>query len=134
MKRFGLLIISFFAQAFLLIDPVQATHDRAQNAAVNRIYREILERDAEPAGMITWTNALTRGKTIEQVRRAIAESPEAQKKLNDLYLSMLCRPIDPTGRATWTNALASGWTLWQVASEGIFHSPEYENRGGRPCN
>jgi hypothetical protein len=102
--------------------------------AVIKIYREILERDVDPSGMDTWTRELNSGKTILQVRRAIAESPEAQNKLNELYRRMLCRDIDSSGRITWTNALASGWTLQRVASEGIAPSPEYQSRGGRSCN
>ncbi len=99
-----------------------------------KIYREVLERNVDPSGMDTWTRELNSGKTILQVRRAIAESPEAQNKLNDLYRRMLCREIDSSGRVTWTNALASGWTLQRVASEGIAPSPEYQSRGGRSCN
>ncbi len=102
--------------------------------AVIQIYREILERDVDPSGMDTWTRELNSGSTVVQVRRAIAESPEAQNKLNDLYRRMLCRDIDSSGRATWTNALASGWTLQRVAAEGIAPSPEYQSRGGRSCN
>ena len=102
--------------------------------AVIQIYREVLERNVDPSGMDTWTRELNSGKTILQVRRAIAESPEAQNKLNDLYRRMLCRDIDSSGRVTWTNALASGWTLQRVASEGIAPSPEYQSRGGRSCN
>jgi len=84
--------------------------------------------------MDTWTRELNSGRTVLQVRRAIAESPEAQNKLNGLYRRMLCRDIDSSGRATWTNALASGWTLQRVAAEGIAPSPEYQSRGGRSCN
>ena len=101
---------------------------------VIKIYREILERDVDPSGMTTWTNALASGHSVEQVRRSIAESSEAQNKLNELYRRMLCRDIDSSGRATWTNALASGWTLQRVVSEGIAPSPEYQSRGGRSCN
>jgi hypothetical protein len=101
---------------------------------VIRIYREILERDVDPSGMDTWTRELESGRSVLQVRRAIAESSEAQNKLNELYRRMLCRDIDPSGRATWTNALANGWSLHKVANEGIAPSPEYQSRAGRTCN
>ena len=101
---------------------------------VIRIYREILGRDVDPSGMDTWARELENGRSVLEVRRAIAESPEAQNKLNKLYQRMLCRDVDPSGRATWTNALASGWSLQKVANEGIAPSPEYQSRAGRSCN
>jgi hypothetical protein len=109
-----------------------SAENRAQ--VVNRMYREILEREVDSSGMDTWTRELNSGRNILQVRRAIVESPEGQRKLDSLYQRMLCRSIDPSGRATWSNALSSGWTMRQVAIQGIAPSPEYQSRGGKPCN
>jgi hypothetical protein len=102
--------------------------------SIQSIYRDILERQPDPEGLQTWTNALNSGTSLNSVRRMIAESPEAQSKLNALYEELLCRKIDAQGQSTWTNNLANGWTLRRVSLEGIKGSVEYKNRNGLPCN
>lgn len=98
---------------------------------VKQIYREILQREVDPSGLQTWTNELKNGRTVPDVRRAIAESPETRAKLNELYQRMLCRDIDSSGKQTWTNALANGWSLKRVEIEGIKPSPEYQRVRGQ---
>jgi hypothetical protein len=108
--------------------------DPTRKVIIESLYILILQRDVDPSGMTTWLNALASGQSVDDVRRAIAESPEAQDKLNDLYKKMLCRDIDPSGKTTWTDALATTWTLREVANIGIALSAEYQSRGGKSCN
>ena len=101
---------------------------------IKGFYKDILDREAEQAGIDGWLNALKSGQAIGQVRRGIAESNEAKNKVKDLYRKMLCRESDPDGLKGWINALADGWSLRRVADEGFAGSQEYKNRGGRPCS
>ena len=100
---------------------------------MRNLYKEILEREPESQGLQGWTNALKNGTSLNSVRRMIAESPEAQGKLNNYYEKLLCRQIDPTGQRTWTDNLANGWSLQKVVNEGIKGSPEYKSRNGQAC-
>ena len=118
--------------------PVEAFPSIHVSQAVNQrqitiFYREILERDVDQSGNDTWMGAIRNGWSLDRVRRAIAESPEAQNKIRDVYKTMLCRDADPSGLSTWTNALATGWSLSRVRYEGIAGSQEYLSRGGKPC-
>jgi Domain of unknown function (DUF4214) len=121
--------------SFPNFQPVQQNKPSVvNNFTLHNIYKDILERKPDPQGLQTWNNALNSGTSLASVRKMIAESPEAQNKLNSLYEKFLCRGIDPVGSATWTKNLANGWSLQRVANEGIKGSPEYRNRNGQPCN
>ncbi|MBL0251351.1 MAG: DUF4214 domain-containing protein [Polaromonas sp.] len=56
-----------------------ATSNEARNA-INQIYREILRRDADSAGMNAQISGLRSGMSLAQIRRAIADSPEARNR------------------------------------------------------
>jgi hypothetical protein len=80
---------------------------------INKIYREILGRDAESEGLKTWSRKLERS-TIKKIRREIAESQEAKMVLNRVYQEVLGRNVDPSGLKTYTKNLKKNWTLSDV--------------------
>src|SRR5207244_2667502 len=67
-------------------------------AFVNQVYQDLLGRDAEQGGLLTWTSALAGGASRAQVAAAIESSPEARTDaLNEVYHRYLGRGLDPTG-------------------------------------
>uniref|UniRef100_B8HSP7 DUF4214 domain-containing protein n=1 Tax=Cyanothece sp. (strain PCC 7425 / ATCC 29141) TaxID=395961 RepID=B8HSP7_CYAP4 len=45
---------------------------------INGYYRQYLGRSADPTGLRAWINAYNNGQSLEQIRRSIANSPEAR--------------------------------------------------------
>ena len=85
-----------------------------KKSLIANLYKDVLGRSFDPGGMQTWTDALSRGWTLGQVRNAFAYSVEAQNLITKLYKDIFGRTNVGSGMQTWTNALASGWTLAQV--------------------
>jgi len=88
------------------------------------LYRNVLSRDPDMAGGNNATTQLHSGISLATIRQSMAQSQEAQQKLNALYLEIFKRNIDSSGLASWTNALATGQaTLDQIRVQLIL-SPE----------
>lgn len=94
--------------------------------AINRIYREILERDADYRGLKTWSRQLERGSSLRDIRQDIARSPEAKDKIRKIYAEILEREADYMGLETWTKQLAEGSSLRDVRKK-IAESREAED-------
>jgi Ca2+-binding RTX toxin-like protein/pimeloyl-ACP methyl ester carboxylesterase len=97
-----------------------------KKSLIANLYENVLGRSFDPGGMQTWTDALSRGWTLGQVRNAFAYSVEAQNLITKLYKDIFERTNVGSGMQTWTNALASGWTVTQVRN-AIAHSTEAQN-------
>ena len=97
-----------------------------KKSLIANLYENVLGRSFDPGGMQTWTDALSRGWTLGQVRNAFAYSVEAQNLITKLYKDIFERTNVGSGMQTWTNALASGWTVTQVRN-AIAHSIEAQN-------
>ncbi|MER2265082.1 DUF4214 domain-containing protein [Methylobacterium oxalidis] len=70
------------AQGFLNSAEYQAKYASLSEAAfVETLYQNALGRNAEPAGLQSWTAALARGATRAEVAVGIADSAEAQQHL-----------------------------------------------------
>jgi hypothetical protein len=95
-------------------------------AEVTEIYREVLARNPDPAGLSTYTQEVANGTSIAQVRQMIALSPEAQNDLNGLYHQIFDRAIDPSGDGTYTSFLANGGSL-NAVEVMLAQSPETQN-------
>jgi hypothetical protein len=93
---------------------------------VTEIYREVLARNPDPAGLSTYTQEVANGTSIAQVRQMIALSPEAQNDLNGLYHQIFDRAIDPSGDGTYTSFLANGGSL-NAVEVMLAQSPETQN-------
>lgn len=53
------------------------------NQAINNIYREFLGRNADNNGLQSYRNAVINGRTFEDIRNEIANSPEASNRDNN---------------------------------------------------
>jgi hypothetical protein len=93
--------------------------------AINEIYRDVLDRDADYRGLRTWARKLERGATLREIREDIARSPEAQDRIRDIYREVLDREADAGGIRTWVNELADGDSLSDVRKK-IADSQEAE--------
>ena len=102
------------------------------DAFVRQLYRNILGRDPDPAGLEGWKAVLARGVSRNDVAVGFLDSIEfdlrtrARAETNLFYMSFLRRAGDPAGLDNWQNVLATH-TLAE-AVQGIINSPEYLGR------
>ncbi len=97
----------------------------------SRQYRDLLLRDADPAGLDHWSSGVAhRSITPAQVVEAFAASPELQGTVGAVtrsYLAYLDRPPDPSGMAYWVGQLRNGRTIGSL-DDGLAGSPEFRQR------
>ena len=84
---------------------------------VDRIYRDVLGREADVEGLLHWSEELADGMPLSRVRQEIANSPEAEAKIDRIYQEVLGRDVDSSGLETWTQKLARGSTLADIRRE-----------------
>jgi Ca2+-binding RTX toxin-like protein len=103
----------------------------ADGRFVDRLYRDLLNRPSDPAGLAFWTNQLAQGMTRTQVAAGIESSLEFQTvTVQRAYQQFLHRAADPAGVTFWTNFLRQGHSVEQMDA-GIVGSAEYfQTRGG----
>jgi len=98
---------------------------------IDRLYREVLGRRADRAGLRTYSDRMLRGGWDEnRVRQDLARSQEARNAINQLYREILGRNADPGGLRTYQGHLERGWSLDRVRRE-LQNSPEARNRNRR---
>ncbi len=78
---------------------------------VAALYESVLGRPADAEGLAYFTDALNRGATIEQVRQALATSPESQANVQNIFTRSLQRPASAEDVQYFTNAIAGGGLL-----------------------
>ncbi len=82
---------------------------------INKIYQEILERDADYNGLRTYTNnVMNRNWSLNQVRKEVIDSRETQDKINQIYRDFLGRNVDSNGLNHYRGKLEGGWSMSQV--------------------
>ena len=81
---------------------------------INAIYIEVLGREVDYPGIVTWTKELDRYRTICEIRRDIAYSREAEAAINQMYQEVLGRNVDKKGLEIWKNVLAKGTSLYRI--------------------
>ncbi len=92
---------------------------------VAQLYRDLLHREAEPAGLAGWAGALDVGADRTQIVVGIQSSTEYRMdEVDTLYQLYLHRAADPTGMDSALAFLASGGTAEAVAA-ALAGSPEY---------
>ncbi|MFB2896210.1 DUF4214 domain-containing protein [Aerosakkonemataceae cyanobacterium BLCC-F50] len=94
---------------------------------INRLYRQVLGRNADYDGLRTWSRELQRGRSLSYIRRELAYSQEAENTINNIYRRVLGRNVDRNGLRTWQSELARGKSLREV-ERSIERSPEARNR------
>jgi SpoIID/LytB domain protein len=100
-------------------------------AYVDLLYRSLLGRAPDAAGLDQWSAAVASGRPRADVARAFAESPERQNRIIErAYVAALGRSADPAGREHWRGLLARGGTVTDLHA-GLYGSPESLLRLGR---
>jgi hypothetical protein len=93
---------------------------------VRALYRDVLDRAADAAGLQWWVGRLQSGTSRLDIATALWDSPEHRGlEVDQLYTTYLHRAADPAGRAAWAQALASGQSEAAVAL-ALVNSPEYQ--------
>jgi uncharacterized membrane protein len=93
-------------------------------AFVRGLYRTVLNRDAEPAGLASWLSKLASGVTQTQVAWDIVNSTEhLQDEVDAYYETLLGRAPDPAS-VSWVDLLQRNGNEAEVI-EGIVTSAEF---------
>ncbi len=101
---------------------------------VTGLYRSLLGRDLEPAGLASWVNRLNAGQTRVQIIETSERTPEAlQIKVAHWYqdvlgwnASLAALKVDP-GVIYWSTLLAAGQSETAVLSR-ILSTDDYRRR------
>jgi hypothetical protein len=109
------------------------TRGTANQRWLSEVYRDLLNRQIDSAGLASWTLQLNQGASRLQVVQAIENDPGNEYRTDEvqaLYMQYLHRSADPSGLGSGVAFLQSGGTVEQLAA-AIAGSPEYfQNRGG----
>ena len=119
--------------------------DLSNNAFVNQLYRNVLNREADESGLADWVGRLDSGTSRAEVVLGFSQSPEFvantqaaarafERDANPsewvdevyrVYRATLDREPDAGGLGNWTTQLANGRTLDSVI-EGFTGSTEFQ--------
>jgi hypothetical protein len=111
-------------------------YDYAQRFAVatslvKSLYRDMLGRDPDPAGLRGWATALVTGTSAGQLAGYIAVSAEyASAEVRRAYLDVLRREPEPAGLVNWTNAVMGGLLRPEDLRGALIASDEYYMKAG----
>jgi uncharacterized delta-60 repeat protein len=96
-----------------------------QTRYVTALYRDILGRDPDSAGLSYWLGLLGSGTPRAQVAQGIWESVEHRgQQVDGFYATYLHRTADPDGHAFWVQAFLGGASETDIAV-GFLTSDEY---------
>ena len=98
----------------------------AEASFVDGLYRHVLDRPADTAGLISWVQALQSGVPRAEVVSAVWNSAEHRGlEVDRLYETFLGRSPDAAGSAYWVNAMLAGASEMDVA-RALIASPEFQ--------
>jgi hypothetical protein len=98
---------------------------------VAQLYRDLLGREPDAAGLAGWTSLLERGVSRSQVALGIENSTESHtRQLEALYQQLLGRSADQGGLAYWVDFLDQGGTLRQVETQILGSDEYFHGHGG----
>ena len=104
---------------------------------VRQLYRDLLSRDPDPAGLAYWKGYIDNGAlSREVVASSLFTSPEFSQSglyLIKLYVGVLGRDPDFSGWSNWFTALRSGTTQTGVLNS-FLASREFQNTYGSLSN
>ena len=134
MWRLAVLVSALTAAPSLALAQQPCTTDASQ--VIEQVYRQVLERSADP-GASVWVDRLRRGTTVREIVRGIAQSPEhlqrfgSQSRENmvvDVYRHLLNRGPDPEGMKNAGIFVTMRGSASLV--DQLVDSPEYRERFG----
>jgi len=106
----------------------------ADEQFVLRLYDDLLERQADPSGLQSWSGMLDQGASRMQVAEGFLGSAEHESQLiGNMYESLLKRAPEPLGLSSWLQFLQTGGRTDQVEAL-ILGSPEYYSAAGASAN
>ena len=104
------------------------------NAFVEQLYRGMLGREADSAGLESWVKQLTNGATVKDIVDGFLKSDEyvaknrnAQQIISDLYSGLLGRTADAEGYNKWLTDYNNGANIEEIMSE-FLKSDEFMSR------
>lgn len=75
------------------------------------LYFDVLDREPDMEGMFVYLNEIERGRTLSDIRQALAFSEEARNNLKETYRKMVQRDLDEAHYETYKKALAEGQSM-----------------------
>jgi hypothetical protein len=112
----------------------QQTYGALNNTQfVTLVYRNVLDRAPDAAGLNGWVDQLNAGATRGQIMIGFTESQEFKNRTNSsvevimMYEGMLRRAAESAGHSAWVDYLNAGNTSLPLIS-GFLNSLEYRNR------
>jgi glucose/arabinose dehydrogenase len=103
----------------------------ANQQFVAQVYRDLLHREADTAGLAGWTSAVDHGATRTQVVLQVESSAEyLDGVVQQLYSQLLHRAADPAGLQSAVTFLQSGGTDEQLAAALAGSAEYFQVRGG----
>jgi hypothetical protein len=109
---------------------------RSAEIIVQRAYREVLNRPADPEGLRTYRDRMmhdgwSERQVIENLQRsAEARGTNADEAINRAYREVLGRDADPHGLANYRAKWRDGWTQGQIRDD-LRRSEEFRQKHGR---
>ncbi len=98
----------------------------ASSAYIAGLYRSLLGRDADAAGLAWWVGQLNGGTSRNQIVQGFLNSPEHRGQEVDVYYqTFLHRTADPAGRTFWVNQFLGGADEADVL-QGFLTSGEFQ--------
>ncbi|HMS26853.1 MAG TPA: hypothetical protein PKC80_05715 [Burkholderiaceae bacterium] len=94
---------------------------------VNRLYLDVLGRDADHGSLRNFTVQVMDGRSLSDVRIELATSSEARNAINRIYREILRREADTAGLNAQISGLRSGMSLAQIR-QAIQDSPEARSK------
>ena len=134
MCRLAVLVSALTVVPSLALAQQPCTTDAGQ--VIEQVYRQVLERSADP-GASVWVDRLSSRTTVREIVRGIAKSPEhlerfgSQSRDNmvvDVYRHLLNRGPDPEGMKNATIFLSMRGSASLI--DQLVDSPEYRERFG----
>lgn len=103
----------------------------ANEIYVRALYKDLLLRTGDEAGIAGWVKLLDQGGSQESVALGMTRSAEyfATVVIAPAYRQLLGREADPAGLAAWIPLLTSGMTVEQFESN-VLASPEFSTNAG----
>jgi len=97
---------------------------------ITQLYRTLLNREPDSAGLQYWIEKTNAGLSIDGVRAGMMESVEYQ--IIGLYRTLLNREPDSVGLEYWRQKAAAGMSIADIRG-GMMQSVEYLNRQQDPA-
>ena len=122
------------SEEFVRSDEFTARYGSVDDAAyVDRVYRNVLGRPADPNGARYWEQQLAAGLSRGELMAAFSEADEHQERTEGrvratmLYVGMLHRTPDAAGLGYWADVLDGG-TPYRNVIAGFLGAAEYADR------